>query len=78
MPAPPDPISAAFGAALREVRSLRGVSQEVLAQRAQVQRTYVVDVEQGRRNLTLRNIVRLARALDVSLAELMGRVDGRL
>lgn len=77
MPAPHDPISAAFGAALREVRSSRGVSQDVLARRAHVQRTYVVDVEQGRRNLTLRNIVRLARALEVSLAELMGKVDSR-
>lgn len=75
MPTGPDPLSAAFGAAIRELRIHRGLSQEALAQAIQVQRTYVVDVERGRRNMTLRNISRFASALEVTLGELMTEVD---
>lgn len=75
MPAGPEPLAAAFGAAVREARGRLGVSQEKLAERIGVQRTYVVDIEAGRRNPTLRTIGRFAAALDLSLAELFAPID---
>tara|TARA_R110000787_G_scaffold271309_1_gene378460 strand:+ start:1284 stop:1463 length:180 start_codon:yes stop_codon:yes gene_type:complete len=56
---------------LRKLREAQGWSQEELADRAGLHRTYVSAVERGVRNLTLSVLERLARALEVSLAELM-------
>jgi transcriptional regulator with XRE-family HTH domain len=66
----PEPLQAAFGAAVRELRERRGLSQDALAQGAELQRTYVNEVERGRRNVTLLNIGRLATALGVGVGEL--------
>jgi transcriptional regulator with XRE-family HTH domain len=60
-----------FGKRLRSVREKVGVSQEKLAEMAGLHRTYVSSVERGKRNISLLNIQRLARALKVSMAELM-------
>ena len=59
-----------FGAAIRAHRLRLGMSQEALAERAELHRTYVTDVERGARNLSLESISRLARALDVSIESL--------
>jgi transcriptional regulator with XRE-family HTH domain len=72
-----DPLFAAFGAAVRALRTRRGLTQEALAERAQLHRTYVTEVELGRRNVSLYNIGRLASALDVSIVELIGDVEVR-
>ena len=56
-----------FGASVRAHRLSLGISQEALAERAELHRTYVTDVERGARNLSLESISRLARALDVSI-----------
>lgn len=47
-----------------------GYSQEVLAERSDLHRTYISDVERGARNLSLESITRLAEALDISVASL--------
>jgi CheY-like chemotaxis protein len=47
-----------------------GYSQEVLSERSDLYRTYISDVERGVRNLSLESIVRLAQALDISVATL--------
>jgi transcriptional regulator with XRE-family HTH domain len=60
-----------FGKRLRQIREKVGVSQEKLAEMAELHRTYVSSVERGKRNISLLNIDRLARALGVSLRELM-------
>jgi transcriptional regulator with XRE-family HTH domain len=60
-----------FGQRLREIRERVGVSQEKLAELAALHRTYVSSVERGKRNISLVNIEKLARALGVSLRELM-------
>jgi transcriptional regulator with XRE-family HTH domain len=60
-----------FGKRLRQVRERAGISQEKLAELAQLHRTYVSSVERGKRNISLLNIERLATALGVSLRELM-------
>ena len=49
----------------------KGISQEKLAELAGVHRTFVSSVERGERNISLANIVRLARALEVAPAKLM-------
>ena len=59
-----------FGAAIRAHRLRLGMSQEALAERAELHRTYVTDVERGVRNLSLESISKLARALDLSIGSL--------
>ena len=68
-------IRSAFGQAVRDIRQERGLSQEGLAERAGMHRTYVGSVERGERNIALLAIGRLAKALDVTMAELLGRVE---
>ena len=60
----------AFGLRLRNLRVQRGWSQEVLAERSGLHRTYISSIERGQRNVALDNIVRLAEALEVSAADL--------
>lgn len=64
-----------FGANLREYRVALGYSQEQLAERAELHRTYVGSVERGERNVSLENIVRLAGALKVNASDLLKGVD---
>lgn len=59
-----------FGTAVRENRNRLGLSQETLAERANLHRTYISGVEQGVRNLSLESISKLARALEISIAAL--------
>lgn len=59
-----------FGETLRRLRKLKGVSQEQLAFEAELDRSFVGQVERGERNLSLLNIHRLAEALDVSIEKL--------
>ena len=60
-----------FGAAVRVARLKLGLSQEDLADRAGVHRTYVGSIERGERNPSLVNILRLAKALGCSGEELL-------
>jgi transcriptional regulator with XRE-family HTH domain len=68
---------AIFGKNVRRLRERRGYSQEELAERAGLHRTYVGSVERGERNISLENIVAIARALDVSPADLLMAIPAR-
>jgi CheY-like chemotaxis protein len=59
-----------FGTAVRKWRGRLGVSQEELAGRAGLHRTYICDIERGARNVSLESIEKLARALEISMATL--------
>ena len=59
-----------FAANMRRLRLLAGLSQEALADRAGLHRTYVSSIERGERNITLENIFRLANALGADPREL--------
>jgi DNA-binding XRE family transcriptional regulator len=63
-------LRAVFGRRVRELRKARGFSQEELAHRAGIHWTYLGGIERGERNPALVNIVRIARALKVPVAEL--------
>ena len=64
-----DPLKL-FSERVKELREKRGVSQQRLSELAGLNRNYVSDVERGRRNPCLGNIVKLAEALDVAPGEL--------
>jgi transcriptional regulator with XRE-family HTH domain len=60
-----------FGEHIRALRKEAGLSQEELADTAGLHRTYVGAIERGERNISLINIVHLARALHVKPADLL-------
>lgn len=62
-----------FGNALKKRRLELGISQEELADRAKLHRTYVGDVERGERNLSLKNVEKLAQALEISVSVLFAK-----
>lgn len=66
-----------FGSRVRAERERLGVSQEELADRAGMHRTYLGGVERGERNVGLLNLIRIARALRVSPAVLLKDFESR-
>jgi transcriptional regulator with XRE-family HTH domain len=60
-----------FGRRVRELRLARQLSQEKLAELADLHRNYVGGVERGERNVSLVNIVKLAHGLDVRPTKLI-------
>ncbi len=62
-------IKQAVGKRVKELRNKIGISQEELADNAQLDRTYITSVECGKRNISIVNIEKLANALNVTLAE---------
>ena len=63
-------IRVVFGRRLRELRLLKGMSQEALAFESGLHRTYVSSAERGARNVSLINIEKLALALAVPVRDL--------
>jgi transcriptional regulator with XRE-family HTH domain len=59
-----------FGDRLRKLRKERGLSQEVFAGLCDLDRTYIGGIERGERNVSLRNIEVIAKALGLSVSEL--------
>ena len=64
-------IQRRFGARLRQLRKLRGLSQEDLALACGLDRTYIGGVERGERNISLLNIYKIAESLKVPAADLL-------
>jgi transcriptional regulator with XRE-family HTH domain len=64
-------ISIKFGLKVRELRTAKGLSQEHLAHIANVHRTYIGMIERAEKNITLVNIEKIAKALDVEIVELL-------
>ena len=60
-----------FGKKVRQLRLERNVSQEKLAEYADLHRTYIGMIERGEKNITLLNIEKIAKALKVNIAELL-------
>ena len=64
-----------FGVAVKAWRNRMGISQEELAGRAGLHRTYVCDIERGARNVSLESIDKLARALQITVSALFSYAD---
>ncbi len=62
-------IKKTFGERLRSIRLSQNLSQEKLAELADSDRTYISDVELGKRNISLINICRLASALQIEIKD---------
>lgn len=60
-----------FGKRVRQLRLAASMSQEQLAERAGLHRTYIGGIERGERNVGIVNLFRLARALRVRPSELL-------
>lgn len=64
-----------FGDNLRRLRSERGFTQESLALHCGLHRAYVSATERGEYNISIGNIVHLARALDVTVSDLVNGIQ---
>jgi transcriptional regulator with XRE-family HTH domain len=65
-----DPGLVRFGERVRALRAERGWSQEELADICSLHRTYIGGIERGEKNLSLKNIRKLADSLDITLSKL--------
>lgn len=59
-----------FGEKIRQERQKKGLSQEKLAEIAKIHRTYIGMIERGEKNITLLNINKIAKALNLPIFEL--------
>jgi transcriptional regulator with XRE-family HTH domain len=71
MPEPISPATQAFGERVRIRRQAQGLSQEALATQSGVHWTFLGQVERGRRNLSLHNLLKIAAGLGVDPGELV-------
>jgi len=68
-------ISLAFGAVVQRHRKAKGLSQEALAERAEIHHTHVGLIERGERNASLNVAYRVARALGLPLSTLIAEAE---
>jgi transcriptional regulator with XRE-family HTH domain len=68
---------AALGRTIKRLRVQRGFSQEELAHRSGMDRTWVGGIERGEKNPSFEKLVDLASALDVRVSELVAEADDR-
>jgi transcriptional regulator with XRE-family HTH domain len=74
-----DPVLAsAFGAAVRSARTTRGIAQERLAHLAAIERSHIGKIERGQHMPTISALLKIARALGMSGAELMAAAEALL
>ena len=59
-----------FGDRVREARKAKGLSQEAFADQCALDRTYISGIERGNRNVSLRNIELIAKALGLTISDL--------
>ncbi len=62
-------IKSKIGQRLRELRKKKGLSQEKFSFECDLDRTYIASIEQGKRNVSIENIEKIAKALDMSVSE---------
>lgn len=73
-----DPAFVALGQRVAEVRAERGMSKEELARRCELSPAYIWRIEDGRQNVQLRTLLRLAHGLDATLAELTAGLEAKI
>ncbi len=68
-------LRARLGRTIRRLRQEAGYSQESFADRCKVHRTYMGSVERGETNISLDNLERIAKALDLSAGQLLSEAE---
>ena len=68
-----DNIKTKFGKKIKELRTKKGFSQEKFAQKCRLHRTYISDIERGERNVSIENIHKIAKALNINESELFSK-----
>lgn len=63
-------IEEKVGQKIKQIRNEKGLSQEKLALKAEIDRTYLAGVEQGKRNPSLKSLEKIVEALDISFQDL--------
>lgn len=63
-------IKKKFGERVKHLRLKKGLSQEALANEANLDRTYIPSIEKGERNVSITVIEKISKALDVKISEL--------
>lgn len=71
-----DPILCSFGQSVAKNRRAKGFSQEALAEKADLDRTYLSDIERGVRNPGIKNVILIAKALGITPSDLMKGIGG--
>lgn len=66
-----DGISVKFGQRVKELRLLKGYSQEKLAEIADLDRTYIPGIEAGKRNVSLLVVEKISKAFGITISELL-------
>jgi transcriptional regulator with XRE-family HTH domain len=74
----PHVLVTALGLSIQNRRKELGLSQDELADRAGLHRTYLSEIERRSRNVSVKILVRIAMALEMSPAELMKRAESQL
>ncbi|MBU3916235.1 helix-turn-helix domain-containing protein [bacterium] len=67
-------IQSKFGRIVKKERLKAGLSQEKLAEKARMHRTYIGMIERGEKNITIANIEKISKALNISIANLFGQI----
>lgn len=73
-----DPMLKAVGRIVQERRSNLGISQEELARRSKLHRTYISDVERGSRSVSLITLCKLADALDITASVIVSAAESNV
>ena len=69
------PALVQFGSNVRKLREAKDWTQEQLAEKADLDQTYISGIERGERNLTILSVTKLAKALRTTSAKLCERID---
>lgn len=68
-------IQMAFGNVIKKYRKKLGLSQEKFALKISMDRTYYASVENGKRNISLKNIEKIAKGLNVSISKIFVEIE---
>lgn len=67
-------IKQRIGARIREIRGSKNLTQEQLAWEADVDRTYMNHVENGRKNISIESLEKIIRALNITMADFFSKI----
>jgi transcriptional regulator with XRE-family HTH domain len=70
----PDDLLVSLGDRIRKLRKKRGWTQVVMAEKIGIDRSFIADVERGKRNISILNLDLIAKGFKLSLARLLSKL----